>query len=127
MKTLTLRLSEVEALALERIAYAYRLSKNKMIKKLIADAMTEFDNTVDIFDDEIEYISSLSCFADHIYNLYVHNEWTSSQEDKEELSKLIRLLKYTLEEKEDGDELKDEQAAEIDKWLGELLECYRNL
>lgn len=67
MKTFTLRLTDLEAEALDRLAYIAGQSKNKLIECLIA---REYGNTLNdtgvVIGDELLYLVDNACFAETI-------------------------------------------------------------
>lgn len=59
MKTFSLRLTDIEAEALERLARVNGLSKNKQIQALIARAYTEVDSCAQIIMGDLQSIDAV--------------------------------------------------------------------
>ena len=93
MKTFTLRLTDTEAEALERLAALLKVSKNQAIKEVIAEKYCRFDVVATCIDGELDQLVTLSDFpqsvaksdysgATYIYELraakYVRNVYAES-------------------------------------------------
>lgn len=120
MKTFTLRLTELEADALERLAYVNGKSKNKMITSMIANAYGDTDTGSLVLGDEI-------------INMSLDNDfWRGAKEalfDKmnderyladEDVIKVLRAVEYAMEKTEDPkviDRLEGEKAEIIDAFM----------
>lgn len=73
MKTFTLRLTDLEAEALDRIAYFDGRSKNKVIESLIACRYNEIEGGT-VEDGELYFLSLPEELADFFGPLYADNE-----------------------------------------------------
>lgn len=98
MKTFTLRLTDTEAEALERLAALLKVSKNQAIKEVIAEKYCLFDVAATCIDGELDQLTFLSDFplsvaksdysgATHIYELraakYVRSVYAESDDVSE--------------------------------------------
>lgn len=116
MKTLTLRLTDLEAEALERLAYINGKSKNKYLTTLIADGLAEYEpGTV---DGEIVFITERPRFAIEVYNRYLDDIRNQEKRvNEKDLLKLVRAVDYSIEAFEPG----------IDQVNGVMLEELENI
>ena len=113
MKTLSLRLTDMEAEALERIAYLAGTSKNKALEQLIANAYENIDiGATDA--GEIVYISSMGYLA--------QNEMAMLQENpqRSQLLKVLKYLNYAIEHHA-GDDLYELSLAELENYKQNIL------
>lgn len=62
MKTFTLRLTDLESEALERLAAVYKVSQNQFIKDKITEYYLGIDNHARSIDGELEQIASIDSF-----------------------------------------------------------------
>ena len=119
MRTITIRLSEVEAWALDRLAAVNGLSKNKQIVNLIVKEYGEIDPGADIVENDLIGITADICWPDSYYNE------TDGKTEKEILTKAIKIARYVLENECTG--ASDEQIACIEDLRDDLLQKYRDL
>lgn len=107
MKTLSLRLTDMEAEALERIAYLAGVSKNKALQQLIANAYENID--IGATDGgNIVYLSSMGNLA--------KNQMAVLEEDpqRSQLLKVLKYLDYAIEHHA-GDDLYELPITELEE------------
>jgi len=119
MKTITIRLTDMEAWALDRLAGVTGLSKNKQIANLIVKEYGEIDPGADIVENDLISITADICWPDTYYNE------TNDRTEKEILTKAIKIARYVLENECTG--ASDEQIACVEDLRDDLLQKYRNL
>jgi len=126
MRTITIRLSEVEAWALDRLAGVNGLSKNKQIVNLIVKAYGEIDEDADIVENELIAIADGQGWAKTAYdNFKPFCAGDDVEVVKKEIVTAIKIIRYVLENECTG--VKDEDIAIIEDLRDELLQEYRNL
>lgn len=119
MKTITIRLSEVEAWALDRLAGVNGLSKNKQIANLIVNAYEEIDPGADIVENDLISVTADICWPSVYYGE------TNDRTEKEILTKAIKIARYVLENECTG--AKDENIALIEDLRDDLLQKYKEV
>lgn len=107
MKTFSLRLTDIEAEALERLARVNGLSKNKQIQALIARAYIEVDEGAQIIMNDLQSIvASEKQFFYDMSNAAEEAEGAGNHElARTKAKQAYRQYKYLAEEKtgEEGD------------------------
>lgn len=102
MINFTLRLRENEAEALDRLAYVYGVSKNRLLNSLIADEYESglYDTDNPPADNELIYFPGPYDFAyqlaHDLANLNNNEEWTP-----QELRRIIKCFDYAIEHTDD--------------------------
>lgn len=104
MKTFSLRLTEIEALALERMARVNGVSKNKQIQQLIAEAYSKLDTNCDTLLGELYTIdgtedSFLTSMKEELYNGDDHSETATEAKAARVLRQIDYLKEQTNDEK----------------------------
>lgn len=120
MRTITIRLTDTEAWALDRLAGVNGLSKNKQIVNLIAKEYGAIDPDADIVEGEIISISDGMCWANFARAGAIQDGAT-----KKEIVTAIKIIRYVLENECSNTE--DADIAYIEDSRDELLQEYRNL
>lgn len=123
MKTFSLRLTDIEAEALERLARVNGLSKNKQIQALIARAYTEVDSTAQIIMGDLQSIDaveeSLFCtMAESVEEAYSAGDHELARTKAEQA---YRQYKYITEEKA-GEEVSENVNKSVDSHAEYILE-----
>ena len=119
MKTITIRLTDVEAWALDRLAGVNGLSKNKQIVNLIVKAYGEIDEAADIVEDDIIGITDGPGWAK-----FARDDLANKDGDtKKTLATAIKIIRYVLENECTG--AKDEDIAYLEDLRDDLLQEYR--
>lgn len=119
MKTITIRLSDVEAWALDRLAGVNGLSKNKQIVNLIVNAYGEIDEGADIVENDIISVTEGLGWARFAYDDLAGKEGPT----KKAIATAIKIIRYVLENECTGAD--DGQIACIEDLRDELLQEYR--
>lgn len=126
MKTFTLRLTDTEAEALERLAAIHKVSKNQLIKNIITAEYTDVDPMAICVDNEIDCISSAADFPRAVDDSINHLIELGKVSDAGEAPFILplRAARYVLEN--EFSELTEKEAAWIDDFIYELREQARN-
>lgn len=117
MKTITIRLSEVEAWALDRLAGVNGLSKNKQIANLIVKAYRDIDPGAGIIDGELIDIADDYYWARDFIELSEHKGTV-----KKEIATAIKVIRYVLENPGD---ISEDELKELEARRASLLQEYR--
>lgn len=109
MKTFTLRLTDVEAEALERLAVVDKISQNQAIKQLICKEYLRFDDDCIAFDNELDSISDITGFPHAI-------ERTKSDDH----IRILRAAKWVLDNH--SEEMTEKSRESIDDLINKYYE-----
>ena len=120
MITFTLRLQENEADALDRLAFVYGVSKNRLVNALIANEYDNFINgePVTLMDEELITMSMSKDFPDE----YIEGRGKSANYTDyyiEEIRKIIKCYDYAIENTDKAEEVDALEAARHE-WAEEL-------
>ena len=112
MKTFSLRLTDNESIALERMARVNGVSKNKQIQQIIAEAYSKLDTNCDILLGELYTIdaqesSFLTSLADGLH----YGDDQSEAAIKNKAARIMRQIDY-LKERTDDEKVLDKLEAE---------------
>lgn len=118
MKTITIRLSENEAKALDRLASVSGLSKNKQIVHLIASAYGELDKGAVIIKGDI-----LSVTQGLEWAKLVNDDLADKEISKKEIEEAIRIVQYVLDN--ECGSAQDDEISNIKDLRKNLLRKYR--
>ena len=100
MKTFTLRLTDEETEMLERMAYIYGKSKNKVITELMKQAYL----TMDLFAEKTGFISDNMDFAKSVYKEMIEG-YRAGAYTTPELLAADNYIDYAIEHTENAEEL----------------------
>lgn len=123
MKTFTLRLSDLEAEALELIAFCHGQSKNKVLSSLIGSEYNQllfWGNTHIDDDSELLYLDlpeNLPAVARHEWEHEVFAD--DADADPKPRRLLLRIYNYAIENTEDKEKV-DKLIEERDEYLREI-------
>lgn len=109
MKTFTLRLTDVESAALERLAVIDKISQNQAIKQLICKEYLRFDDDCIAFDNELDSISDAPDFPLAV-------ERTKSEDH----IRILRAAKWVLDNY--SDEMTESNRESIDDLINKYYE-----
>ena len=127
MKTFTLRLTDLEAEALERLAALEKVSKNQLIKNTITENYSDIDTAAVIIDNELISISTAYAFP-AIVDAAINNLIELGKVSDSGVYPYIppvRAAKYVLENK--ADELTLEETEDINKFMHGLKEQIKQI
>lgn len=126
MKTFTLRLTELEAEALERLAALHKVSMNQYIKDLITEEYCDYDAHASCVDGELDSIASETSFPLAVYESIEHLAELGKVADcgPYPFIPTIRACRYVLENR--SGELTAEEEARISDFEYEMREEARN-
>lgn len=104
MKTFTLRLTDLEAEALERLAHVNGESKNRMITSLIANEYGRTDTDSIILNGEVVSMTLGKDFYRGVIAAFWEKAVGDSVPDAE-LAKTLRAIEYSKDKANDPDEI----------------------
>lgn len=120
MKTFTLRLTDLELTALERLAALYKVSKNQLIKDLIIEKYCKLDADAILFDGELDSVSDASCFPysieEAIKNLIEKGEMSNT--DERIIIFPLRAARYVLDH--DANSMTEPENERLHDYITEL-------
>lgn len=122
MKTFTLRLTELEAEALERLAAIGKVSMNQYVKNLITNEYCDLDAHADCVDGELDSIATAAYFPGAVDESIEHLISLGKVSDR--FIPTLRAARYVLENK--TEELTEEEKAIIKDFEIKMRESARN-
>lgn len=117
MKTFTLRLTDIEAEALERLAALRKVSKNQVIKDVIVEEYCNYDIAATYIDNELDTISALQSFAQSV-----------DQSDYSGATAVytLRAAQYVKESYEGNSDIYPEEVKAIEEYIEKIKEEVRD-
>ena len=120
MKTINIRLSDNEAIALDRLAYVNGVSKNRQITSLIVQAYRDIDPISGIMKDTVLYMENEYDWATVTCDMMCGGV-DESECSKDKLEIGVKIAQHALE---NGEGLSDSQISEIEKLRNDLMSKY---
>ena len=114
MKTFTLRLTDLEADALERLAYVNGKSKNKMITSMIVNEYGNIDAETLVLEDEIIGLTLDENFWHGAYTTLLNKATEENALTDADIAKALRAVEYVIERTEDPETIEKLAGAKAD-------------